>query len=148
MRECGQVVAVAGEFAQVKVVRGDKCGECRVCQALGEGSGLMEARNTIGAAVGDMVEVEVSPKVVVGHSFLVFIFPLVLFLVGYVLGRLTPWPRFINAEARGIIAAFVSLGVSFLLIRAYDRRFARAGRGGPEVVSFAAPPLHDVWTAN
>ncbi|MCR4437754.1 MAG: SoxR reducing system RseC family protein [bacterium] len=148
MRECGEVVAVAGEFAQVKVIRGDKCGECRVCQALGEGGGVMEARNTIGAAVGDMVEVEVNPKVVVGHSFLLFIFPLLLFLVGYALGRAVPWPGFMSAEARGISVAFLSLGTGFLLIRVYDRRFARAGKGGPEVVSFAAPPLHDIWTAH
>jgi len=140
MRECGQVVATKGQIAQVKVIRGDKCGECRVCHAFGESSGVMEARNSIGATVGDFVEVEVSPKVVVGHSFLLFIFPLLLFLAGYVLGRAVPWPRMIGPETRGIGTAFGLLVLGFLLVRGYDRHYARSGKGGAEVVAFALPP--------
>ncbi len=139
MRECGQVVAIEGRRVQVKVVRGDKCGECRVCHAFGEGTGLIEAENAIGAGVGDLVEVEVNPKAVVGHSFLLFVFPLLLFLAGYVLGRALPWPQVIGAEGRGIVVAFLLLGFGFVLVRSYDRHYARSGKQSAVVVAFALP---------
>ncbi len=142
MRECGEIVAVEGERAQVKVVRGDKCGDCRVCQAFGEGGGIMEARNRIGAAVGDLVEVEVNPKVVVGHSFLLFIVPLVFLIAGYLVGHALAWPAILGPEARGIVGAFFFLTASFLLLRVYDRRYARRQQETAEVVAFAMPPSH------
>lgn len=139
MRECGQVVAIEGRRVQVKVVRGDKCGECRACHAFGEGTGLIEADNAIGAGVGDLVEVEVNPKAVVRHSFLIFIFPLLLFLAGYALGRALPWPQTLGAEGRGVVAAFLLLGFGFLLVRGYDRYYARSGAQSAVVVAFALP---------
>ncbi|MDZ7271456.1 MAG: SoxR reducing system RseC family protein [candidate division KSB1 bacterium] len=143
MREYGQVVAVDGDRAQVKVVRGDKCGECQVCRAFGEGGGIMEARNRIGAAVGDLVEVEVSPKTVVGHSMLLFIVPLVFLMLGYVLGRALPWPATGGAEMRGILGAFLFLTLSFFLVRAYDRWYARRHEEPAQVVAFAMPVAQD-----
>lgn len=139
MRECGQVVSIEGRRVQVKVVRGDKCGECRACHAFGEGTGLIEADNAIGAGVGDLVEVEVNPKAVVRHSFLIFIFPLLLFLAGYALGRALPWPQSVGPEGRGVVAAFLLLGFGFLLVRGYDRHFARSGAQSAVVVAFALP---------
>lgn len=45
----------------------------------------MEAKNDIGASVGDVVEVEVPESQVIWASLLIFIFPIFVFFAGYII---------------------------------------------------------------
>lgn len=58
MNEWGKVIALKGKTAILSIQRSKECEQCRKCR-LGRGEQEMvgEARNKIGAEVGDMVEV-------------------------------------------------------------------------------------------
>ncbi len=84
------VVALAGQGrAKIKVKRQSACGhDCETC---GGGCGslavmptiIVEAENLAGAKTGDIVTVASSSKKILGIALLVYMVPLVLFLVGY-----------------------------------------------------------------
>jgi len=134
MREKGEVLEINGEIAQVRMTMGDKCKSCNICTAFGENSKILEAKNTIDAQIGDTVLVEVNPKMVVGHSFLVFIVPIILLLSGYFIGYNLSWPGSISNDARGIIGAILFFLLSFVIIKMYNNKFNRSGRISAQVI--------------
>lgn len=79
----------------------------------------LEALNNIGASVGDWVNVIIEPQDVVKNSMLIFIFPLLMMLVGYFVAV-----RFIPpySEGIGIFGAFAALALAFMAIKITDKR--------------------------
>jgi sigma-E factor negative regulatory protein RseC len=119
MHETGTIISTDGTKAVIQLDRGDKCEGCNVCHAFGENKMQLEATNTIGAKVGDWVNVVVEPKQVVKSSLLIFIFPLIMMLIGYAVAV-----KFIPpfSEGIGIIGAFTALALAFVFIKITDRR--------------------------
>ena len=134
MRETGIVVSKDGRLVKVLMVKSEKCKECTACSAFGENSMQLEARNDFGAEVGEIVDVEISPKQVVGFSFLVFIFPVMAMIVGYFLGMRIGGELGMTGEGSGILGAFILLVISFLLIKAYDTLWGRMSKSSAYVV--------------
>jgi len=119
MRETGSIIAVSGKTATIQLMQGEKCDGCNACSAFGENKMHIDALNKIGAKVGDMVEVDVEPKEVLKSSMIVFIFPLLMMIVGYFIGgKIVPD----HSEGAGIIGSFSGLIFAFLLIKLTDRR--------------------------
>jgi len=67
----------------------------------------LKAIDTIGAAVGDHVEIDMPEGSVILSSFLVFIMPLIAFFTGYLI--------------YGLILGFVFLAVYLIFLFIYDR---------------------------
>ena len=71
--------------ADVEVLRGtacgDDCGSCEVCHYASKIR--VEAKNPIGAQVGDRVEIETQTSRVLSAAVLVYVVPFVLFFIGY-----------------------------------------------------------------
>lgn len=120
MRERGLVVSTNGLVALVQFAKGKHCEGCNVCQAFGEGSAVLEAKNEVQAKPGDTVEVEIPPKHVLTSSFLVFIVPALTMIAGYLVSNL--WLRTSGDASVG--AAFLGLLFGFGLVRLYDRAIA------------------------
>lgn len=119
MRETGSIIAVSGKTATIQLLQGDKCEGCNVCSAFGENKMHVDALNNIGAKVGDLVEVDVEPKEVLKSSMIVFIFPLLMMIVGYFVGgKIAPH----HGEGAGILGSISGLILAFLLIKVTDRR--------------------------
>jgi len=116
MRESGIITSLQGETASVQIHRGEKCHDCKGCIWIGEDTMQMEARNDIGAGEGDRVEVEVEPAKVVGGSILLFVFPLLMMIFGYVIAV----HLLGSGEGLGIVAAFAGFALAFVLIRVLD----------------------------
>ena len=119
MRETGAIVAISGKTATIQLNRGEKCDGCNACSAFGENRMKLDALNNIGAAVGDLVEIDVEPKQVIKSSMIVFIFPLLMMLVGY-FGSVKFFPP--HSEGVGVLGSFVALALSFLAIKLTDKR--------------------------
>lgn len=122
MRESGQVISVNNSSVIIKVVKSDHCKGCTACNMFDDGHAReIVLHNDFSAKIGDLVEIEISPKKVVGHSFLIFIFPLLFMISGYVVGAAFSIKLKMDAEPCGIFAAIVFLILSFFIIYIYDK---------------------------
>jgi len=127
MRETGIIVSANGDKVRVRVMRGEACDGCHLCDSLGADSALMqvEARNAIGAKVGDTVDVEVAPRHIIGYTSILFIFPVIMMIVGYIVAMKYFAGGAAKGEGLGILGSFIGLGVSFGIIRLIDFFFAQ-----------------------
>ena len=112
---------LGGGYAEISVPRKSACGhDCEECAGCGMTGAAIKARarNDIGAQPGDKVVVESSTRKIFGVVALVYVLPVVLFLLGYFLSEgLTEGWRY--AIAIGAAA------LSFLASVAYDRKARR-----------------------
>lgn len=123
LKETGIIVQLTAEFAEVATALKTTCGSCSAKDTCGT-SALAEvwndkqniirvSRHEVGeAAIGQKVELSVDETGVVGSAFLVYILPLITFLVGYFVGERVfgvsaslPW----KAIFSGILFASASL---------------------------------------
>ena len=108
---------LGGGYAEISVPRKSACGhDCEECAGCGMTGAAIKARarNDIGAQPGDKVVVESSTRKIFGVVALVYVLPVVLFLLGYFLSAgLSEGMRYTIA-----IAAFA---VSFIPCVLYDR---------------------------
>lgn len=107
---------LGGGYAEISVPRKSACGhDCEECAGCGMTGAAIKARarNDIGAQPGDKVVVESSTKKIFGVVALVYVLPVVLFLLGYFLSEgLAEGMRYAIA-----VATFV---VSFIPCVLYD----------------------------
>ncbi len=123
MKQKVMVRSVSGETAQVQYHRPTAChGDCSKCAG---GCGAMAAQeeivvtaqNLIGAKVGDTVYIEGETKKVAWAILLVYVIPVVLFLIGYFLGQ--QWDR---GNLIGILGFFLGLVLAVLESRRQRKR--------------------------
>lgn len=102
-------------MAQVILIRQSACsGDCHKCSGCGAAQEtlLLDARNPIGAKPGDLVNIESESGPVLAAAAVMYILPLVLFLVGYAVGMLWDLGALI-----GGLCFLLSIGIAV----AYDR---------------------------
>ena len=118
MREAGIVIEECGNLCKVSVKRKSACGEnCASCKAAcSAGEHICEAKNPVGAKVGDRVSLETDSNKVLKSAFLVYILPILAFLTVFmtVSSRLS--------EAVSAAFAILAMAVVFVLMRVYDKR--------------------------
>ncbi|MBN1350535.1 SoxR reducing system RseC family protein [candidate division KSB1 bacterium] len=125
MRELGEVLRIDEEKAYVRIAKSEHCAGCNACDMFDNGRPReLIVRNSAAAQVGDLVEIDINPKSVVKASFLIFIFPIIAMILGYVLGKHLSSHLGISAEPSGIIGSVACLALSFLAIFIYDKSFA------------------------
>lgn len=118
MLDHGRVIKIKGNLAEVEFAASSACAGCGACHAGSGGKMTVEAENTVGAGLGDGVEVEVCEAIAALFPLIGFGIPLGFFFLGLVLGSLV-------SENAGIIAGAVFLGIGFLVVRIADRYVSR-----------------------
>lgn len=111
----GVVTALQNGVAVVRFTRGDMCKHCGACLAVGEKEVEMRVENTLGARVGDRVEVGLQGKRVMQASLLAYAVPLALLLVGIWLGGMI-------SEMAAMLVGVACCGGSFFILRAVEKR--------------------------
>ena len=114
-----------GKYAEISVPRKSACGhDCEECAGCGVSGAAVHARavNTIGARPGQKVVVESSTQKMLGIVALVYLIPVVLFILGYAVAF---------ALTRSVAVEYTAAGLGFLLgilfaIR-YDRKLRDKG---------------------
>lgn len=73
---------------EVILLRGDKCYGCDnfFCKATTKGENILLAQNDLNAEIGDQVRVAITGKSVMKATFLIYMFPLFLLVVGILAG--------------------------------------------------------------
>ena len=108
---------LGGGYAEISVPRKSACGhDCEECAGCGMTGAAIKARarNDIGAQPGDKVVVESSTRKIFGVVALVYVLPVVLFLLGYFLSEGV-------AEGARYAIAIAAFAVSFIPCVLYDR---------------------------
>lgn len=108
---------LGGGYAEISVPRKSACGhDCEECAGCGMTGAAIKARarNDIGAQPGDKVVVESSTRKIFGVVALVYVLPVVLFLLGYFLSEGL-------AEGARYAVAIAAFAVSFIPCVLYDR---------------------------
>lgn len=106
--------------AQVLHVRKSACsGDCHKCSGCGavEQNMLFTARNPIGAQPGQVVTVRTESGPVLAAAAVLYLLPLVLFFVGYLV--------FFLAWEQGTLGGLLGFALGFAMAAVYDRRVAR-----------------------
>lgn len=127
LEEVGVVLRVEGELAIVKTQRSSMCNGCHsggFCKALG-GDSVMEvaARNEAGARVGDEVRVTVASKTFLKASFLVYMVPVTVLILGALLGAtLGPflYPG-ASSDFLPVVFGLIFFFLSFVLLRIWGK---------------------------
>ena len=129
--------------AQVLHVRQSACsGDCHKCSGCGAAQEaiVLEAENPIGAAVGDFVTVCAATGPVLKGAAMLYMMPLVLFFLGYLLGAMA-WGK------GGLVGclAFV-LGIALAVV--YDRKVAAKNKTVYTITGFAGKTLESKKKGN
>lgn len=106
--------------AQVIHVRQSACsGDCHKCSGCGAAQEtiLLTARNPIGAKPGELVNVEAKSAPVLLAAAVMYLMPMALFFVGYVIGTL--------CLGKGTLAGCLAFVLGIALAVLYDRLVAK-----------------------
>lgn len=123
--------------AWVKTQRSSACESCAshgACTSLGGGKDMeVETLNDAGAAVGDRVQISFDTSKLMGVSFLVYIFPILLLIAGAMLGEKMA-PQFgLNESVSSALGGFGFFGLAFVLVRWWSRILARKRNYQPRI---------------
>lgn len=123
MTERGVVSKIKGNKATVQFERHSACDKCHMC-AVTKDTMKVEVTldNTLGANVGDFVEVEMGERYVLTAAAIVYVIPLVLIGVGIGLGTL------INELAQ-VLMGLGGLVVGFVIAILLDKLVIRKKKG-------------------
>ena len=112
MTERGIVTKIKGKRATVTFDRHAACDSCHMCAVTPTGKVEIRLINTLGAQVGDFVEVQMGEKFVLTAALIVYIIPLVLAGLGLGLGFLYNVWLALGLALGGVVIGFV---IAYLL---------------------------------
>jgi positive regulator of sigma E activity len=138
MRETGVIVSSQGEIVQIQINKGERCDGCHGCISLGTGFMLVEARNATSASTGDIVDVEIDPRRVIGHSVLLFIFPITMMIAGYFVSMKLFSGNGQGSENPGILGSLAGFILALFILKTVDNYWGRSNKSSAIVVGLAA----------
>jgi len=118
MTEQGVVIRLLStQVAEIGCRQSGACSKCGVCRpGVETGRLIIEAQNSLGAKVDDLVEFELPTGQFIRDSIMVFIIPLVALFVGYMVGV-----QVVSSEIAGIILALIFFVAGIFAVRWYDK---------------------------
>lgn len=135
--EEGVVIRMDASGTWVKTVRSGACDSCSSkgsCQTMGGGKEAeVSVVNSLGAHVGDRVVLKMDTAPLLKGTFLVYMFPILLLVVGAALGEWiarasgleSPWPS--------AMIGFGSLAAGLILVRSIGRRLSERAEYRPRI---------------
>src|SRR6056297_2319664 len=138
MKEKARVIKKEDGQSLVQIIRVSACSHCDEKCMLAEDSHEMEemevlVNDPIGAEVGSMVELEMGTKPILFSAFIVYLLPLVAIVAGYFAGSSVLNIFFANSEIAGILGSIISFFLSFLILRAFDKKAGSKSYFHPEI---------------
>ena len=137
MEELGRVVDVHGRVAKVEFTSKEACAHCGariMCHFTPSNAVLAEAFNDRGAEVGDLVRVEVDPKRSIFTGLLIFIFPIIVFMMAFLAVRTVA-----ANEGYGVVGGVISLLLYFIFLKRLEHWLAHRGTFSPVVREIIKP---------
>ena len=126
MREKGLVTCVSGGRATIRLAEGPGCTRCGLCRAVGGGEREIEIAAAQDISLGDEVEIIVEPGLRLKASTLIFLIPLLAFIVAlsvaeYCLGGSA------YRDPLSLLFGLASAAGAFMVVACYDRKLRMKG---------------------
>lgn len=116
------MTAAAGGAVDVRVQASGACENCSACCRVDKDGVTIEgARDPLGAAVGDTVEVEIPEGADARAGVLVFVLPVVGLLLGYGIGAAASTALGEAPDLGGAIGAVLAIAVALVVVRVRGR---------------------------
>jgi len=137
IEEDGIVVEVTGDIAKVSILAKSACEKCsasEVCHPREQE--YMEASNPLGAKKGQKVKVVLAPQIYLKASIILYGVPMTVFVAAAILGKNLGlrYGTEANSDLWAFIAGTVSMVVSFLFIRMYNKKVEKTPQYKPVIV--------------
>ena len=131
MRESGTVVKTDSKLATVRIERHSACGKCGMCGMSDKNKHIdFNIVNSLQAKVGDKVEIEVHDVNSFKIVAIVYVIPLAIALLGFLVTFLCKLPDWAM-----IIGFVVGLVIGFVIVALIDKHKRHKWLDTPEMVS-------------
>ncbi|MBI5191875.1 MAG: SoxR reducing system RseC family protein [Nitrospirae bacterium] len=139
MTEEGIVIEVHNGMAKVRAVRGTSCGSCASKSLCKPSSGsdtnvVIEAKNELGASVGEMVEVSMRSKTFLTASFIAYMVPLIGFFIGSFVGKAVT-----GSDPYAALSGILFMIIFYVGIWLYNKSALKDGKYNPVIISVKHP---------
>lgn len=131
MEEVGRVVEVSGDTVRVELEATERCSYCGakiLCHPGASNKMYIEAINEVGARLGDKVKIGIGTKVYFLSAFLLFIAPIVAFLVCFVVTRMLT-----GREDLAVVCGLGGVVVFFVWLVGVNRKVTKSKNFHPVV---------------
>lgn len=119
--ENGIVTRANPSTAWIKTIRSSACESCASKASCGEKSSQKEmivaVSNTLNVGKGDHVIIGLETKPILFLTFLLYVFPIILLLIGAMIGNSLASSLQLDASLASMISGFLFFGFSFYIIR-------------------------------
>jgi len=135
MQEQGRVIKTEGNLAFIELEKRAACGYCHACDMKDTGN-VLKIVNDRQAKQGDRVVLSIPEWNMVKIAILVYIVPLIIFVSAYLLGDGLARNFSDNTDQFilwGIAIAAGALGIYYLLMKLYDRRYRNNLKNKPRI---------------
>jgi sigma-E factor negative regulatory protein RseC len=145
IKENAIVVSIDKDVASLEIVRNKPCGLCgqsRGCgisiwgRLFGHRPNIFKAQNTVNANVDEIVVVGVEESALLWSSFAVYGVPLVLLILGAMLGSLV-FPSALHADRDTALGAVLGLFVGYLWLKVHNQGRTLDARYRPVILGLA-----------
>jgi sigma-E factor negative regulatory protein RseC len=136
--EQGIVTKTDSSGAWVKTVKSSACEGCSArgsCHSLGSSNDMeVKAINEVGAKVGDRIVLSLETSSLLKASFLLYVFPILLLIIGALIGQeIAPYIDF-NPSGFSAIMGFSFFFAAVLIIKAKANKMAKKNEYRPKVI--------------
>ncbi len=136
--EQGVVLRADSQTAWVKTVRSSACDGCSAkgsCHAMGGGRDMeVRALNTAGARVGDRIVLSFETPSLLKATFLIYVFPIILLIVGAALGQMLAPVIDLNPSTLSVLLGFAFFFTALIIVKARANKMAKKKAYQPKVI--------------
>lgn len=142
MNQQGYIIEIVDEkTAKLKMQRHSACASCGKCQTLSSETKeiLVEVDNTIGAKIGDHVEVNMDNMNVLKATALAYIVPLIFLMLGTI-GSYFVLDKVIEAQGISVeiisgLVGIVMMSTSYVILKRNDNKFRESRKFIPVITN-------------
>lgn len=120
MKEVGQVIEKNKNIVKIKLNPSETCHSCGLCKNKNEP--ILEAFDECNAKIGDFVIVEIEKKEYYKIMFLIYLFPLISFILGVSMGYIIGEKLKFDPQLAGFLIGLIFTVLSYIFINIFDKR--------------------------
>lgn len=136
--EQGIVIRINSEATWVKTVRTSACEGCSAkgsCHTVGGGQDMeVKALNEAGAQVGDRIVLSFETTSLLKATFLVYVFPIILLIVGAALGQTLAPLMALSPSALSVLLGFSFFFGALFIVKVRARQMAKTDAYQPKII--------------